>query len=289
MPKINKNIKKYTIVGIGEAGCNIAALFEKYSQYSVVKIGSHFKSKQKNVVLLRKSKDPEDYERQEEVSKKILDSIGENVYVFVGGGSFSSCYTLSFLEKIKNKKINVVYVRSDMLSLNSTKRKIDRVVYSVLQEYTLSNLFENMYIVSNVDIQKNALSTNSVFMNYEEINKIIFWVFYNLTYSKEANCLMNNDQDEERIPYRIKTIGFFNFENDQVEEEKWFFDIKNVEQNEYYYFLTDSLLKNNNTFSLFLRKQLENNEEALYKIFSSLEEDRNYCIILRGSREVQGV
>jgi cell division GTPase FtsZ len=49
------------IIGLGQAGCNIAEHFKRYAQYNVFKIDTGLK-KEKGVYALEHQNTPEDYE-----------------------------------------------------------------------------------------------------------------------------------------------------------------------------------------------------------------------------------
>ena len=97
-----------SLIGIGEAGCNMVSLFEKHKEYNCFL----FSSEQENTKYTRKLPrvaKAEDCEGKAPKlsSYKTKEAIQDRVQVFLCGSSFSANYTLAILEQIKDRQIDL--------------------------------------------------------------------------------------------------------------------------------------------------------------------------------------
>ena len=135
----------YTVIGFGGVGCRIAKCFDHYSQYNTICVdNSELDWKDKWVI--GKESTPEDYENNfKTIPKRIKDKIKDDVvFVLSGSGSVSSG-ALRFLYQIRDKNVSILYVRPELDLLDQKQTMQERMVFSVLQEYTRSGIFRNIY------------------------------------------------------------------------------------------------------------------------------------------------
>ena len=98
------------VIGIGTAGCKVANSFSK--GHKKILIGPD--------KVPKTCKTVEDYENKCPSLKKELTFSQKECWVFVCGASKTSGATLRILEKIKNKKLNVVYMIPGSLQCSAT-------------------------------------------------------------------------------------------------------------------------------------------------------------------------
>ena len=103
-----------SVIGIGNAACNIAKTFSETSNYDIYYLNSAVKRNSKRKFKLKALNKPEDYENNVPNLKKFFADIEENVQVIVVGSSYSSNYTLGILEQIKDKNIEIFYIKPDL-------------------------------------------------------------------------------------------------------------------------------------------------------------------------------
>ena len=92
-----------TVIGLGQAGCNIADQFKQYPQYKTMKIDVGLK-KTKNSFGLKPQTSPELYE--EKLPRGIIKYLQEEVMpetLFITSCGMVSGASLSILQKIKDK------------------------------------------------------------------------------------------------------------------------------------------------------------------------------------------
>ena len=226
-----------SIVGIGNAGCAIAGKFESQKNYRVYKLSSSAKTKAKSYNL--KSFDsPEDYEHNVPNLKKFFDDITDDVQVFVVGSAMSSNYVLGVLEQIKDKSIELFYIKPDIELLTGIPKLVENVMFGVLQEYARSGLFKNITLLSNLEIEKH-LDNVSIKNYYDSLNTTIFSTVHYLnffTYTEPEIGQMSRPASVNRI----RTVGMLNIKN---LDEKWLFELDNPREICYYICVNEERLE----------------------------------------------
>jgi hypothetical protein len=87
-------------------------------------------------------------------SYKTEEAIQERVQVFLCGSSFSANYTLAILQQIRDREIDIFYIKPDVDLLIGNSKLQERAIFGILQEYARSGLFKSFTILSNPSIEK---------------------------------------------------------------------------------------------------------------------------------------
>ena len=95
------------VIGLGQAGCNIASLLKKYKEYKVILLDADKGIPRQSTV--------EEYEKCTPKFRKKLSFGEDEVWFIVCGASKIAACSLAVLEQIKDKKINVAYVYPDII------------------------------------------------------------------------------------------------------------------------------------------------------------------------------
>ena len=119
------------VIGLGEAGCNIAECFRKYPQYNIYKIDVGAEGE--GCFNIPKQRSPEDYERSAPNLSSILSCVGPEVLFIIGGAGHISGMSLAILEQMRSKKVSVLYVRPNSKSLTGKKKLFERATFGILQ------------------------------------------------------------------------------------------------------------------------------------------------------------
>jgi len=114
-----------SIIGLGNAASAIAEKFADTSNYNVYLMNSNIHRASKYKFKLKKYDKPEEYEKNIPNVKKFLKGIDNDVQFIVTGASYSSNYALGILEQIKDKKVNVFYIKPDTELLTGVPRLIE--------------------------------------------------------------------------------------------------------------------------------------------------------------------
>ena len=147
----------YTIVGLGSVGHNIVSKFLQYPQYNGYTIDCELPEEIGNsrFIELPECDHPEEYEKDiPDLSKRFNNIEGDALFV-LSGASIISGAALRILQCLHKKtKINILYIKPDMGSLSELRTLQERACFKILQEYTRSGVFQNMYIADNALLDK---------------------------------------------------------------------------------------------------------------------------------------
>lgn len=242
------------IVGIGGVGCNIAMLFEQYSQYKVLKI-DHSRSDVKLDLDLGLKSHPEEYESKIPDTKKLLTGLSGRALFILSGASLVSGASLRIMERFHQKgiDISVLYIKPEVEILSKVKALQERVVFNVLQQYARSGVLKMMYLVSNREL--DPLIEDASILNYHNnINKLIVSNFHMINvYSHISPVSSTFSKPHETL--RICTLGILNVETG---EEKEFFPLDEPREKRYYYAIA--------------KKRLSTEKELHRKIMNQVKE-----------------
>ena len=276
------------IIGLGAPGRNIAELFAQYPQYNVFVVDDEVVDNKKDnitYIQIRSCPKPEKYERvsvekiKQEFKKIKTD---EEVYCILSGASVISGIVLKMLETIKrNKNINILYIKPSLFALNETKRRQERVVFGVLQEFARSGLFKRIFLLSNDKILE-IIGNVPIREYFEKINHLIVNVFHAINIFENTNYEVGSDfKPLERA--RISTIRILNLQQEDDDKGKSFFDLDNISEKHYYYAVNKDTLQNDDMFlnkiENRIRKDLTKDIKVSYGVYE-VESEQNFGYVL---------
>ena len=200
-----------SVVGLGSAASRIAEKFKQTKNYNVYQLDNSIERSSKYKFKLKQYEKAEQYEQNIPNVKKFFSSIDDRVQFIVVGSSFSSNYCLGILEQIKDKKIDIFYVQPDSELMTGIPKLLDKVVFSVLQEYTRSGLFNSFTPISNVMIEK-TIGDIPIKTYYDKLNDSIFSTIHYINYFSHAEPEIGMTSKPLDIN-RIRTYGLLNVKN----------------------------------------------------------------------------
>ena len=268
-----------SIIGIGNAASRIAEKFSDTSSYNVYCLNSSVKRNSKFKYKLKTFDEPELYENNIPNLKKFFSETEKHVQVFVVGSSFSSNYSLGILEQIKNKKIDLFYIKPDSQLLTGVPKLMERVVFGVLQEYARSGLLNSLTIISNLEIEK-SLDNVPIKSYYDSINNSIFSMVHYLNYFQHTEPEIGMLSKPIDIN-RIRTIGAI---SPKTLEEKWFFELDTPRDVCYYICINKERLETDGTLHRKLVEILKNKprnsfQRISYAIYETpYNDDFGFCV-----------
>jgi len=224
-----------TIIGLGNAGCNIAEKFAQHPQYNIHYIDSTPR-KCKNFIKVDFQTSIEDYE--DKYTPLDFSKISGPTCLIVGGAGCISGAALRILDQLKHLPLYVLYIRPDLDVLTETAQKRERAVFGILQQYARSALLEKIYIIDNIKLD-DAIGEVSIKNYWNAVNDTIAYtvhmvnVFQNTkpemtTFSLTANTV------------RIATFGVLDLDSGK---EKLFFDLQSPREKLYYYAINKKSLE----------------------------------------------
>ena len=226
-----------SVIGIGNAASAIVEKFKSQKNYKVYQLGSEVE-KGKHMYPLSVYDDPEKYEENIPKLKNFFKGVTQDVQVFVVGSSYSSNYTLGILEQIKDKTIEVFYIKPDTELLTGVPKLIENVLYGVLQEYARSGLFKNITMFSNLEMEKN-MSDISIKNYYDALNTTVFSTVHYLNFFTHTEPEIGQMSRPAPVN-RIRSIGVLDI--DKI-KEKWLFELDTPREICYYICINDERLE----------------------------------------------
>ena len=226
-----------TIIGLGQAGCNIAEGLMKYPQYDVYRIdtekrtGSKFK-------LIPSCSNHEEYEEKCPSLKRFFKSAKPPFLFVLGGGGTISGACLRVLEQLNSNDIYVLYIRPDVSLLSETKKKQERVVFHILQQYARSAMLKRMFIVDNSKLEQ-IIEELPVIGYHEKLNEMITSTLHMINLCNNTKPELETFDDPVETA-RISTFGLCEFETGK---ENLFFDIQMPREKVYYYMINQERLE----------------------------------------------
>jgi hypothetical protein len=272
-----------TIIGLGDAGCNIAEKFEKVDSVKVILIDAEIEGD--GCISLKKCNTPEEYEASVPDFSKQLSTCDEKIVFFVGGSGKISGAALRILSQLKHKELNVVYIKPDTSVLNYNSKLQDRLVFNVFQEYARSGLFKRCILLDNAIIEK-LLGDIPLIGFYDKLNDVIFNALGFILTHEEKSGIVNN-----LVPCieteRICTVGFFDL---TTEEESLLYELENSSNKHFYFVFNEERLRTDGSLSKKIKQIMQNkdldNSKSSYIIYSTKQQEE-YCYIIAYSKQIQ--
>jgi len=218
-----------SIVGLGNAASRIAKKFSDHGQYNVYCLNDEVSRTSKYNFRLKKYSTPEEYEENTPDVSKFFKDIDDGVQFFVVGASYSSNYALGVLEQIRDKKIDLFYIKPDTDLVAGIPKLIENVAFGVLQEYARSGLFNSITLISNLNLEQ-IIQDVPIKEYYSTLNNTIHSTVHYMNYFNHNEPEIGVISTSSEI-CRIKTLGMLSMKN---LEEKWFFDL-DIEREVCYY------------------------------------------------------
>ena len=270
------------ILGLGNAGCQLARNFEKYDQYKVICIDVENKG-YTTFLPVEKQNSHEGYEKNYK-KLKLADCVGPTTVILSGSGDISGCI-LRILEQIKKNPINIIYIKADEADTFQLSRQKDKITFGVLQEYARSTLLENFYIISNKSVE-HVLNGVSLKNYWQDINNIISSTFHMINVFGNTEPILTNSSPIIKS-IRIGTFGVVNFETNK---EKLFYDLKYPRVKKYFYGINEETMTNDkdilNKIRNFTEKQTDAQIDVGYSIYPT-SYDQNYVYAVHYASFIQ--
>jgi len=272
-----------TVIGLGQAGCNIAEMFEEHPDYQVKLIDSDIEGP--NCFSVPKYSNPEECEQNFPDISSFLKDCKNNVVLFVGGGGNISAAALKVIFPIRDKKVHVMYIKPEALLIGETGQMHEKVVSNVLQEYARSGMLAGITLIDNLCIEE-INGDVPVISHFKEINKTIFQTIYGLEEAAKFPAVIDNYSHPKSISC-IKTYGTYLYQHD---EEKLFYNLNNIDSKCYYFFINkEQLATDGKLFKEIknsMKKKAVDNVKISYIIYATSSE-QNYCLLTATSSQIQ--
>ena len=268
-----------SVVGLGNAASAIAEKFFDTSNYNVYLMNDKISRSSKYKFRLKSHEKPEDYEKNIPNVKKFFKDVDDHIQFIIVGSSYSSNYSLGILEQIKDKRIDIFYIKPDIELLTGVPRLMETAVFGVLQEYARSGLFNTITFFSNLNLE-NILQNIPVKEYYDTLNSSIFSTIHYLNYFENSDPEIGQVCPPSEIN-RVRTVGMLDMKN---LEEKWIFDLDTERELCYYMCINEKRLEEEGGLHRKLVNMLKEKprnafRKISYAIYETpLQQDFGFCV-----------
>ncbi len=275
-----------TVIGLGQAGCNIAEKFSQYPQYNIYRIDSEKRSGPK-FKHMKPCASFEEYEASCPSFKRFFKD-AKPPYLFIMGGSGTiSAASLRIMEQLNSKEIFVLYIKPDVSLLSHTKKMQERIVFNVLQEYARSTVLKRLFIISN-PILEEVVGDVPIAKYYDTLNEAIVSTVHMINIFSNTNPIMSTASDP--VPTaRISTIGLLDFETG---DKKLFYPLQKPREMIYYYSVDSEQLESDGTLLKKITEQVKDNDDenlrVSYGIYSN-NYAQNYAYTVQHASMIQEI
>ena len=269
-----------SLIGIGEAGCNMVSLFENHKEYNCFLFSSEQENTKytRNLPRVSKVEDCED-KAPKLSSYKTKEAIQNRVQVFLCGSSFSANYTLAILEQIRDRQIDIFYIKPDVDLLIGEVKLQERAIFGILQEYARSGLFNSFTIFSNPAIEK-TIGEIPIKKYFEMINKNIYYAVHYLNVFDHTTPLVGNLSKPSEVQ-KIRSVGIISV--DKLSEQ-WYYNLQEDRDVAYYLCIATERLENDGKLHAKVVQSLKSKprnafKNVTYAIYESpYESDFGFCV-----------
>tara|TARA_R100000008_G_C3569543_1_gene161190 strand:- start:538 stop:1380 length:843 start_codon:yes stop_codon:yes gene_type:complete len=268
-----------TTIGIGNAGSNIARKFKENKEYKVYCLSNEADKTNKLEYGLESFDNQEDYEENIPNLSKFFKEVTKNVQVFVCGSSKSANYTLGILQQIKDKKIDLFYIKPDTDLLIGNLKLQEKAIFGILQEYARSGLFNSITIFSN-PILEQTIGNVPIKKYFETINQTIYYSVHYKNLFEHTSPIIGNLSDPSEVQ-RIRALG--RLDTNKV-QENWFYELDMGRDVCYYFCISKEKLEQDGGLHQRIVEKLKQKstnafKNLTYAIYESpYETDFGFCV-----------
>ena len=267
-----------SIIGVGNAASAIAKKFTSIENYNIFLLNNKVFKNTKKEFKIKTYNSAEEYEENIPDLKNFFSDVKDRVQIFVTGASESSNYTLGILEQIKDRKIDLFYIKPDTELLTENAQLLENVTFGVLQEYARSGLFKSITFISNLHLEK-VLGEVPIKTYFDVLNESIFSTVHYLNFFEFSDPEIGQIS-RPSAANRIRTIGMLDIEN---LEEKWLFNLDKSRELCYYICINEERMETEGGLHKKLVDMLKEKPKNAYKkisyaIYETEHDDFGFCV-----------
>ena len=266
------------IVGIGQAGCNIAKLFEQHEQYHVIQLDEG--------KGIKKCSSVEEYDQVNyKPRKKAIKSATEGILFVCGSGKISGA-TLRVLEALRHVKMQVVYLCPDLEYSSTEEKQRHKVHFNVLQEYARSGMISELILLSNKKLF-GVVGHGTVYEYYDKINFFIYSTIHTLNYCRNVKPEFGS----VHAPKIISSICTLSYGKVEENEKKMLFPLDNITETSYIININEDDLSNDVDLLPNIKEMVKSDisDEIVSFAIWSTTEDQNYYYVKHSTHFIQEI
>ena len=275
----------YTVIGIGGIGVDVAKNFNNFPQYNLICVDDE-KHNVADQHTITKQKKPELYEEAFKTLKPALKKkVKDKVICVLSGASAVSSISLKLLYGLRDKEISILYIKPEVDLLSDQKRMQDKVVFSILQEYTRSGLFQDMFLISSESMDA-LVEDASISDYYTSMNEMIVNAFHMIKVFDNQKPAASN-LSEVLESRRIYSLGLL---EQKSGDEKLFFPIDTPLDKRLYFGITEENINNDKNLQRNIIKLIKDKNEEFckysYGVYKT-QYDSDFCYMKIYTSKVQ--
>lgn len=268
------------VIGLGKLGCAIAEELTAYPEYRIYKIDADIT--ERGSLSIGNYSDMSEFEANidtEEVGV-YLRSIKKNdeVLLVVEGGNPISGAALKILETIKDARLNVLYLCPDRQMISETQKRDDKIAFNILQEYSRSGLFENIFLVSKPKVEE--LAGEVPVDKYEKtISYFVAYIMAMINFFNHTDPILANPISPPEIA-RIVTYGVSSLE-EGAQDINLLFPLEKAADIHFFYGVPKEDLSEDTSLVKRIKEHVKSHKnEDISSSFSVYETDLKSMIVL---------
>lgn len=271
-----------SIICLGTKACDVGEAHEVLSEPLIIKL-IDVNVEGENCFSLQPQQTPEEYEKNTPDLSAFFKDVGDEVLFIVSGECEAANCSLKILQQIKHKKINIVYLIPQLDFLTAKQVMQERVIRSVLQEYTRSGLFQSMILLDSLAIE-NLMGETTIKDFDAQFSVTILALLRNFRNLKLNEPIINNANKPKEIS-RIVTLGYYDFTNDI---ERLAFNLKLTDDKIYHFFLSEQTLGSSAKMLREIKDKIKTKAVDNTKVSFTINHGAtDFCFVVSYSRAVQ--
>jgi len=253
-----------SLIAIGEKATLFVESLKDYPEYTSYCFRHGHKEDCFNVPVFTNS---ERYEEPFDNLQEFLKGCCEEVSAIVSGDEAINLSTLQILESVKDKNIEIIFFKPDEKLLGATMKQVNNLTYNVLQEYTRSGLFKQMFVFDLGDVDQ---AVGSASLQSFEKTRMEFLArhYHTLNWLRNSEAVAGTDVEHQPVNC-IASIGVTDLE---LSEIKTLNKLDFVRERVYYYGIPEKKVKDDaslrNKILEGYKKKLDENVSSSFKIYS---------------------
>ena len=265
-----------TLIGLGQAGCNIVSLLKKHNVYNDFYIDIDIEGPR--CLSLPQCQKTEQYEENAPKLNGFGDDIHNSVHFFVAGTGKVSGASLATLQQLSDRSLNVTYLRPDLDTSSLIGRRRERVVFQVFQQCARSGLFNDLILVDNLSLE-SILGDVPIIGYYDRLNDLLSSTYHMVNVFRNSKPVMGSPDERADIA-RISTIGLLNTETG---EEQLFYPLELITEKTFFFAFNEEKLRTDGSLGKkikeIMKKKLDSGVKTSYNVYATeYKDDYGYCI-----------
>ena len=271
------------IIGLGNAGCQVANNFNEWPQYNILCIDVENKG-YKKYMPVEEQATHEEYE-QNFKNLKIKKLAGPTTIFLCGAGAISGM-CLRLLQTLKDdKQLTIFYIKPDLDSLSKHQRTRHKITFGVLQQYVRSDAIARMYVVDNKSIE-TLVEDISIADYWKNINYAVSNTYHMINFFENTEPLLSTFSPVSKTS-KIASFSVVNFD---TFNEKPFYQLDKPRFRRYFFGVNEKTMQQEkellHRIRDFTKERTNENTHASFSIYST-DYEHNYVYSVQYASMIQ--